>query len=61
MAPPAIKATPRQFTPERLSPRNIAPKNATSTTLSLSIGATSAASPIWSDGVYPSAIKLLAG
>ena len=40
MAPPAIKATPSQFSPVSLSPRNITSKSATRTTLSSSIGAT---------------------
>src|SRR5689334_20571863 len=45
IAPIAIRATPAQFTPLNRSPRKITPNSATSTTLSLSIGATRAASP----------------
>ena len=43
--PQAISATPSQLTVDSFSPRKVAPNTATSTTLSLSIGATRAASP----------------
>ena len=46
--PAAISATPSQLAIDNLSPRKITPATATSTTLSLSIGATRAASPILS-------------
>ena len=47
-APVAISPTPSQFGSDSSSPRNTTPKIATSTTLSLSIGATRAASPSFS-------------
>ena len=47
-APSAIKATPSQLVHDNRSPSSTAPNTATSTTLSLSIGATRAASPSFS-------------
>ena len=46
-APAAISATPSQFGAVRRSPKNTTPKIVTSTTDSLSIGATCAACPIF--------------
>ena len=43
--PPAIIRTPSQLAIDNFSPRNITPNTATKTTLSLSSGATRAASP----------------
>ena len=45
IAPPAIIATPSQFGNDSCSPRKTTPNTATRTTLSLSMGATRAASP----------------
>ena len=47
-APAAISATPAQLAADSRSPRNTTPNTATSTTLSLSMGATLAASPSFS-------------
>jgi hypothetical protein len=48
IAPSPISPTPAQLCQDRCSPRNSAAKIATSTTLSLSIGATCAALPSFS-------------
>jgi len=47
-APVAIRIIPNQLGPDNFSPRKNTAKTATNTTLSLSIGATRAASPIFS-------------